>query len=295
MKKRRDPVMDALVVVGDLPTLPTVALEVAALLDDPRSTPKQITEIMKADQTLTSKVLKLINSAYYGIPGGVSSVERAIAFLGYNTLFQLLIGVSVLEFSRLGGAAGIDIREFWKHSLGVAVTAEMIGKRIGYEATEDLFAAGLLHDLGKVALAKVARKRFSQAVSLAKKDGIRLLKAEKEQGLPTHDKVGATLAKQWRFPPGLRSAIEAHHRSHAVRCQTVPGHLQSLLDVVVLADTLCRRFEIGDGGDPVIPDLDTDLADRLGLFQKDMPQIKGEMTRKVEQSKVFLELLGDDL
>ncbi|MCP4606290.1 MAG: HDOD domain-containing protein [Proteobacteria bacterium] len=295
MKKRRDPVLEALIVISDLPTLPTVALEVASLLDDPRSTPKRITEVMKADQVLTSKVLKLVNSAYYGIPGGVSTVERAIAFLGYNTIFQLLIGVSVLEFSRLGGAAGIDIREFWKHSLGVAVAAEMIGRRIGYKNTEELFSAGLLHDLGKLALAKVARQRFSKAVELAKKDGIQLLNAEKEQGLPTHDKVGMTLAEQWRFPPNLRTAIAAHHRSHAVRCQTVPNNLRALVDVVVLANILCRRFEIGDGGNPVISDLDDDLVDRLGLLKKDMPQIKGEMTRKVEQSKVFLDLLGDDL
>ncbi len=295
MKKRRDPVLDALVILSDLPTLPTVALEVAALLDDPRSTPKQITEVMKADQALTSKVLKLVNSAYYGIPGGVASVERAVAFLGYNTIFQLLIGVSVLEFSRLGGAAGIDIREFWKHSLGVAVAAEMIGARIGYEGKEELFAAGLLHDLGKLALAKVAKKKFILAVEQARKDGIRLLKAEREQGLPTHDKVGDTLARQWRFPPALRAAIAAHHRSREVRNQTVPTPMQALLDIVVLADSLCRRFEIGDGGDPVIPDLDDDLVERLGLLKKDMPQVKGEMTRKVEQSKVFLDLLGEDL
>ncbi len=295
MKKRRDPVMDALVVVGDLPTLPTVALEVAALLDDPRSTPKSITEVMKADQALTSKVLKLVNSAYYGIPGGVSTVDRAIAFLGYNTIFQLLIGVSVLEFSRLGGAGGIDIREFWKHSLGVAVTAEMIGKRIGYEGTEELFAAGLLHDLGKLALAKVAKQRFSKAVEQARKEGIQLLSAEREQGLPTHDKVGKTLAEQWKFPRTLCAAIAAHHRSHPVRCQTVPGPLQPLLDVVILANTLSRRFEIGNGGNPIVSDFDDDLLERLGLLKSGLPQIKGEMTRKVEQSKVFLELLGDDL
>ena len=134
--KRRDPVLDALLTISELPTLPVVAIEVASLLDDPTSTPKQITEVMRADQALTSKVLRLVNSAYYSIPGGVSTVERAVAFLGYNTIFQLLIGVSVIEFSRLGGAVGIDIREFWKHSLGVAVAGEMIGRRIGHPAPE---------------------------------------------------------------------------------------------------------------------------------------------------------------
>lgn len=293
--KRPDPVLDALVVIGDLPTLPNVALEVASLLDDPSSTPKQITAIMKADQVLTSKVLKLVNSAYYSIPGGVSTVERAIAFLGYNTIFQLLIGVSVLEFSRLGGSGGIDIEAFWKHSLGVAVASEIIGKHIGHSAVEELFAAGLLHDLGKLALAKVARQRFVNAVQHAKNKGILLLKAEREQGLPTHDRVGRALAEQWRFPMTLRAAIGNHHKAYAVRCQTVPKPLQSLLDIVILADTLCRMFEIGDGGDPVIPEVDRELIDRLGVLKKDIPQLKGEMTRKVEASKIFLKLLAGDL
>ena len=295
MAPPKDPVLDALTMLGDLPTLPTVAIEVAELLDDPDSTPKQITAVMKADQALTSKVLKLVNSAYYAIPGGVSTVERAIAFLGYNTMFQLLIGVSVVEFSRLGGASGIDIREFWKHSLGVAIAAEMVGQRIEYKSKEELFAGGLLHDLGKIALAKVARKKFSLAVEQARKNGIPLLTAEKEQGLPTHDKVGGTLAQQWRFPAALRAAIGAHHRSHNARIATLPKDFQAMLDIIVLADTLCRRFEIGNGGDPVVPDVDKDLMDRLGLLMKDLPQIKGEMTRKVEQSKVFLDLLADDL
>lgn len=293
--KRRDPVLDALLTVSDLPTLPIVALEVTALLDDPKSTPKQITAVMKADQALTSKVLRLVNSAYYSIPGGVSTVERAIAFLGYNTIFQLLIGVSVLEFSRLGGSSGIDIREFWKHSLGVAVAGDIIAQRIRHPGSEEIFAAGLLHDLGKLALAKVARTKFSKAVEQAKKEGIILRTAERHQGLPPHDLVGKTLAEQWRFPPALRAAIGMHHQSHPMRIQTAPKNLQGLLDAVVLANTLCRRFEIGDAGDPTIPEIDRELMDRLGLFDKDIPQIKGEMTRKVEQSKVFLDLLADEL
>ncbi len=293
--KKKDPVLDALHIVGDLPTLPTVAIEVATLLDESRSTPKQITEVMKADQAITSKVLRLVNSAYYSIPGGVTSVERAITFLGYNTVFQLLIGVSVIEFSRLGGASGIDVREFWKHSLGVAVTGEIIGQRIGHEACEEIFSSGLLHDIGKLALAKVARDRFTRALEQARKEGIHLRKAEIEQGLPTHDEVGRILSEKWRFPPILRMAIGMHHRGHLARPQGILPAQQALLDAVVLSNFLCRKFEIGNGGDPVVPELDRELLDRLGLFEKDLPQIKGEMTRKVEQSKVFLDLLAEDL
>ncbi|MDD5308927.1 MAG: HDOD domain-containing protein [Deltaproteobacteria bacterium] len=291
----RDPIMETLSTLRDLPTLPTVAVEIAALLDDPGSTSKQIMELMKTDQVLTSKVLRLVNSAYYGIPGGVTTVDRAISFLGYNTIFQLLIGVSVIEFSRVGGGGGLDIREFWKHSLGVAVTGEIIADRIGFALAKETFAAGLLHDIGKVALAKLAKERFGQAVDAAKSRGVELWRAEREQGLPTHDQVGSRLAELWRFPQNLRAAIGLHHKSHELRIQTAPRPLVPLLDIVVLANLLCRRFEIGDGGDSVIPELDRPLLARLGLLESDVSQVRGEIARKTEKSKVFLDLLGDDV
>jgi HD-like signal output (HDOD) protein len=291
----RDPILDALGLVGDLPTLPTVALEVTRLLDDPSSTPRQITEVIKADQAITSKILKLVNSPYYGIRGGVSTVEKAISFLGYNTIFQLLIGVSVLEFGRLGGDNGLDLREFWKHSLGVAVASEVIGQRAGIKEPRELFAAGLLHDLGKLALAKIANKRFEEAVARARKDGIPLRDAEKEAGLPTHDKIGGALAEKWRIPMALRAAIAQHHQAYELRMQSVAKALQPQVDVVVLADAVCRRWEIGDGGDHVIPDIDKALVDRLGLTVVGLDQVKGEIARLVEKSKVFLDLLGEDV
>jgi HD-like signal output (HDOD) protein len=291
----RDPVLDTLSTLQDLPTLPTVALEVASLLEDPNSTPKQIVEVMKTDQVLTSKTLRLVNSAYFGIPGGVTTVERAIAFLGYNTLFQLLIGVSVIEFSRVGGAAGLDIREFWKHSLGVAVIGDVVATRVGHPHVKEVFAAGLLHDIGKVALAKVAKERFGQAVEEAKAHGVELRTAEREQGLPTHDQVGGRLAELWHFPQDLRVAIGLHHRSYDLRCQAAPRPLHSFLDIIVLANLLCRRFEIGDGGDSVVPDLDLPLISRLGLHESDIPNVRGEIARKTESSRIFMELLGNDV
>ncbi|MBN2715110.1 MAG: HDOD domain-containing protein [Deltaproteobacteria bacterium] len=293
--KKKDPILDALALVGDLPTLPIVAIEVARLLEDPSTNPKQITEVMKADQAITTKVLKLVNSPYYAIRGGVSTIEKAIRFLGYNTIYQILIGVSVMEFSRLGGDAGMDMREFWKHSLGVAVASEIIGERAGFADPRELFAAGLLHDLGKLGLAKMANKKFSEAVAQAHKNGIPIKQAEKELGLPAHDRVGGVLAEKWRLPMALRAAISMHHLNYQLRMTTVSRNLQPEVDAVILANTICKRNEIGDSGDLIHPDLDRELIERLGLIQNDLEQIKGEMARKVEQSKVFLDLLGADV
>lgn len=289
--KRKDPFLEALDLIGDLPTLPLVAIEVAKLLEDPSTKPRHITEVMKADQVITSKVLRLVNSPYYAIRGGVSNIEKAVRYLGYNTIYQLLIGISVMEFSRFGGDAGMDIKEFWKHALGVAVAAEIVAERAGFSNSKELFAAGLLHDLGKLGLAKVAKKKFHMAVDIAHKNGISIKQAEKEVGLPPHDKVGGVLAEKWRMPMTLRAAISMHHLNYKFRMTTVSKKLQPEVDVVILANILCKRNEIGDSGDLVIPDMDTSIIERLGLVQNDIYQVKGEMARKVEQSKVFLDLL----
>lgn len=293
--KRRDPFLEALAMLGDLPTLPLVAIEVAKLLEDPATKPRQITEVMKADQVITSKVLRLVNSPYYAIRGGVTTIEKAIRYLGYNTIYQLLIGISVMEFSRFGGDSGMDIREFWKHSLGVAIASEIIGERAGFTDPKDLFAAGLLHDLGKLGLAKIAKKKFNEAVDQARKNGIPLKQAEKEIGLPPHDKVGGILAEKWRLPMTLRAAIAMHHLNYQFRMTTVSKNLQSEVDAVILANTLCKRNEIGNSGDVIMPDFDKELVLRLGLRQNDLEQVKGEMARKVEHSKVFLDLLENDV
>lgn len=293
--KKKDPFIDALELIGDLPTLPLVAIEVAKLLEDPSTKPRQITEVMKADQVITSKVLRLVNSPYYAIRGGVTTIEKAIRYLGYNTIYQLLIGISVMEFSRFGGDAGMDIKEFWKHSLGVAVASEIIAERAGFNDPKELFAAGLLHDLGKLGLAKVAQKKFNEAVEQARKSGVSIKQAEKELGLPTHDKVGGVLAEKWRLPMTLRAAIAMHHLNYQFRMTTVSKKLQPEVDVVILANTICKRNEIGNSGDLVLPDIDKELVERLGLLQNDLQQVKGEMARKVEQSKVFLELLEHHL
>jgi len=281
--------------LGELPTLPTIANEVMALIDDPRSSPRKLTEAMKADQALTSKILRLVNSPYYSIPGGVSSVEKAITFLGYHTLFQLVIGISVIEFSRLGAGANLNVRAFWRHSLGVAVASDVIGSRIRFAGKEDLFTAGLLHDVGKIALAKLATGPFAAAVDKAAADGISLRRAEQELELPTHDRVGLVLAEHWRFPEALRVAIAHHHSTETQRRRSLARDHQVLLDITVLANDLCRRFAIGNSGDPVIPEIDEALMTRLGLRSLDVPQIKGEMTRKVDQTKTFIDLIGEDL
>ena len=144
--------------LNDLPTLPTVVQELNRIIADPMSTIKDVEEVMLQDQSLTTKVLTLANSAYYAIPGGVSNLSRAIGFLGFDTVHQLVIAASVFSTLKITGETSFDLIQFWKHSIGVAIVAESIAAKIGHKQSSDLFTCGLVHDMGKIAIAMLDKE-----------------------------------------------------------------------------------------------------------------------------------------
>src|SRR5438270_6152404 len=123
----------------DIPTLPIVAMKVNELINDPTSSSSDIADVLKKDQVLTAKILRLVNSSYYAIPGGVADVQRALAFLGFNTLAQLVLGLSVFSvFSKID-SEDFSMLDFWRHALGTAICSEIIAKRLGHAKPEEAF------------------------------------------------------------------------------------------------------------------------------------------------------------
>ena len=153
--ERWNPILEKL---NDIPTLPIVATRVTELINDPNSSSGDIADVLKKDQVLTAKVLKLINSPYYGIPGEVTDVKRALAYLGFNTLAQLVLSVSVISVFAENKNTKFSLQGFWKHALATAVTSEVIAKSTGYPKPEECFTCGLLHDIGKAIDREVAKR-----------------------------------------------------------------------------------------------------------------------------------------
>jgi putative nucleotidyltransferase with HDIG domain len=274
-----------------LPTIPLVAQQVGELVNDPRSDANKIVAALRGDQSLTAKILKLVNSPYYGIPGGVSDIGRAISVIGFNTLHQLVLTVSVFEALRgpRGGAA-LDPRELWKHALGCGLVSELVARRINYPQPDTCFTAGLLHDVGKVALLHAAPESFQLAVTDARTRQVPLQEAERACGLPAHDQVGAHLARKWRFPQKIAAPIEHAYRAEPRDRAGLPQSLHPVVDMVMLGNQLCRRFAIGDAGEGLVPDIDPRLLDRLGLVGYDVENLRGELLRSIDRSRAFREL-----
>lgn len=278
--------------IDHLPTLPAVALRVGSLVEDPESDSQQIAQVMRSDQALTARVLALVNSAHYAIPGGVTDVRRAISYLGYNTVYQLVITVSVFDALPKVEGSAFDLDALWKHALATGICAEAAARQIGTDAPEDAFSAGLLHDIGKVALASVAREQLESVVREAVSKGISFHQAEHELGLPSHDLLGRKLAERWRLPGTIVAGIGHHHRLDEGARALLPRNLRAVPDLVALGDTLARRAQIGNAGDDLIGEADPALLERLNLSQRALSTIADGLPRALERSRIFLEVLG---
>ncbi len=283
--------------LDSLPTLPMVALRLGELIHSRRSSVQQVAEVLRADPSLSAKLLRLVNSAYFGIPGGVTDVARAIPFVGFNTIYQLVLSVSVLETLKTPSGVHFDPHKLWLHSLAVASPARVIGEDIRHTDPGSLFTAGLLHDMGKIALAKVSPESFIGSVTIAREEGISSVEAERRVGLPGHDRVGSDLARRWRLPAALSVPIEAHHVVlKPEQRERMIGPHRVASEVIAVSDLIAQDVAITAGvGDPSarrpIDPMAQSLLDSLGLGSADLESLYSRVMAQLERSRPFLTLI----
>ncbi len=275
--------------IDQLPTIPAIAERVGQMVHDPKCDAHAIAAVMKGDPALTAKVLRVVNSPYYAIPGGVSEVTRAISFLGFNSLYQLVLTVSV--FKVLGPASEDSAKRLFRHSLAAAGAAEAVAEILNHPAPAECFTAGLLHDLGKLALLQVAPDVFQQTETLVTESQLSSHEAERQMGAPHHDAIGLRLARKWRFPLPLQVAIGHHHAETAAQRHDAPRNLHSLIDIVVLADIICKRWNL-NSADAETPDLPPDILERLNLTHSIHQKAYDLLRFKMERSNTLMEIIA---
>lgn len=275
-----------------LPTLPVVALQLGELVHARNVTVSQVAELLRTDPATSAKLLRLVNSAYFGIPGGVADVAKAIPFVGFNTLYQLVLSITVLE--TLDAHAGKEVRALWLHSLAVATAARELALEIRSPDPGSSFTAGLLHDMGKIALAKLEPEAFRAALRIASTEHVPMHVAEQAAGLPPHDRVGTALARQWRFPATLAIPIEQHHDIHKPQVRgRLSATLRTQTEIVAAADFLAHACQNTFEGGPAVepsPDM-VALFERVGLSADQRSAVIDRARRSLEKSKVFLSVL----
>lgn len=259
--------------IKSLPTLPAVAQKVSKMAESDKTSANQLGKIISTDQALSGRVLRLVNSSFYGFPGRISSISNAIVLLGFDVVKSLIISVSVFEMMEKG------VIGLWEHSLGCAIASRIIAKKIEGCEPEEISVAGLLHDIGKVVVSIQLTDNYENIKKLIAEEKIIFYEAEKRVLELTHEDIGSWLAESWNLPVGLQEPIAYHHQPHRAQ----QAKLQTA--VVHLSDFLTRAVGFGSGGDPWMPSLNRKAWEHLGLSTHDLEEIIEELGDELESAE----------
>lgn len=275
--------------VQKLPTLPAVANKVTKLLKDPTCTAIRVSEVIDKDPSLTIRVLRLVNSAFYSVRSEVTNVRHAVALLGFKTISQMVITISVFDVFKGGYGREFDREGFWKHSIGCGVMSQKIAHLSDYVGVDDCFTAGLLHDIGKVVVDQYLHEEMEQVIQLTQEHEISIADAEKEVMGINHADIGGQVMENWKIPAPIVAAVKYHHSVLEERRNG--EHAQdSIVDIVRLSDALCKREKIGYTGDRIIPDITEDLYSRLNMNEKLLDQVVDTSRDEIEKAGIFVDL-----
>jgi HD-like signal output (HDOD) protein len=262
--------------IRDLPTLPTVVLEMTRLLADPTVSARRLCEKLEKDQAVTSKILRLVNSPFYGFSGKIASLSHALALLGLNVVRNAVISISAMN--AFGGERR-RVEALWRHSIGCGVLARRLSWKLGLPQAEDAFVTGLLHDIGKVFCASYLQDEFASILSLMETEGRSVLEAEEDVLGSDHSQIGGYLAGQWRLPADLTESILYHHRPRLAESNP------DLVCAVHLADIICHGLGLGGGQESLVPELDRDAWERLGLRLATIEELLPVVEREYEAAR----------
>jgi putative nucleotidyltransferase with HDIG domain len=194
-----------------LPALPTIAMEVVDMVDNPKTSASKLGKLISTDQALTAKVLKIANSPFYGFPRKISTIDFAIIVLGYDALKEIVISISLVSSLQRKGDQVFDAKAFWDHSITSGVLARRLARDLGYRVSGEVFVGGLLHDMGISILHRYFKNEYKRIVEILRETDLTALEAEESIFGVTHADIGGWLAERWNLPAHLVEAITNHH------------------------------------------------------------------------------------
>ena len=199
-----------LIAVDDLPSLPETLAEILRVANSPDATVNRVESIVSRDVALAARVLKVANSVIYG-SRSISSIYHAVRLLGLNELKAISASLAVAPTFRAAAGSLVDGVTLWQHSLCTALWTQQIATKLGFARRDELFTAGLLHDVGLVVLAKMAGRQLDAALQLVLDGTLELTAAEQQVMGMDHAGVGALVCTKWKLPPALVTLVEHHH------------------------------------------------------------------------------------
>ncbi len=262
--------------IDDLPTLPTIAMEVNKMLQDYDTSIKKLAQTIEKDQAMVPRILKLVNSAFFGFQSKISSISHAVVILGFNTVRNAVVSISIINaFSGKDVLEDFDITDFWTHSVAVAATSKYLAEKTRLHSPDESFTAGLIHDIGKVVLAHYFQGLFKNAWVSARENNLSFYDAEKKENPVTHARIGGYLAKKWQLPPGLVDAVRYHHSVSKNAYEPNLLMIVHIADIIVNCLTLNPEAEIDTSS--IHPDAANAVGSQLDIVSDWFPEVLEEI------------------
>ncbi len=271
--------------VKAIPTLPVVATKLLEIARDDGSSAIDLAKVVATDPAITARVLKIVNSAAYGLRHKISSVSQAIVILGFSAVRTLALGVALFKLVRSQRSGNFDQIFFWKHCLSVAALSMALAEEIQYPDPEEAYVAGLLHDVGKMILEVYGRIRYGEFLkNLTNSDRLMVKEERKLIGL-SHDDIGAYFGATWDMPDRLILAIKLHHQrfDHLDLSPTAA----SLIAIVSLSNFIAWTQGLGSTNVLRHPILQPEVEEIIDLNQLDLNSIVKRMDREVKSTAEF--------
>ena len=226
---------------ANLATFPDVYFRICEALQSPKSSITHIADLISKDTGLTTTLLKIANSGIYGVPYRVDSITRAAALIGGRALSVLALGVSAVEAFNHIPVEWVNMKSFWRHSVGVAVLAQILASHKNAGIIEKIFVAGILHDMGRLVLFRHLPFTMARLMKTAAERKIPLAEAEREELGFDHAELGGCLVEKWCFPRSLSQLVKNHHN-------TAEGMNSFPAAILSTADVLAGAIRLGNGG-----------------------------------------------
>ena len=275
----------ALANIGDIATLPEVTVRLIELVEDPNSTARDLHKMIKTDPALSAKVLKVVNSAFYGLPGQIASVDRAIVLLGMSAVKNIAVAASIARLFKSGQMSEqFTAKDLWRHSVAVGVAAKLIAKASGQPAgLDEVFLAGLIHDIGILIERQVSADLLKQVISRCMAGEGNWLDLEREVIGADHQAFGDALTTKWKFPRHLRAVVGFHHRP-----ERLSAELRKLGYTIYAADVLCCQQKLGFYLTGADHELTEEVMDIVEVTADQFNEIIENLETEVEEAQAML-------
>lgn len=268
----------------NIPTFSQSALRIIDLTSDITSSSKDLVQQITHDPILTARVLKLVNSAFFGLSREVESIQQSVVYIGINTIKNLAISVAAMGALPRTNNAGLDMDHFWLHSLVTASTAKLLAQQRGIAKADvsTYFIAGLLHDIGQIILSQELPEAYQDVLEKARLHEKTLCELEEEAFGMNHATIGAMLAEKWQLPADIVTAIRHHHGP------TGEERNAELGNTIFVSGVICKSMEEDSSQIGRVDDIPSSIQDWLGKPVEEVVASLDTLQAEIDNARIFI-------